>query len=178
MELINLPGIGNSGTAHWQTLWEQRNHDIRRISPASWDAPDLEDWIAALDRTVAAARKPPVLIAHSLGCLLAVHRAQRSHLPVAGALLVAVPDPASAEFPHQAAGFSSVPDQPLGFPALMLSSSDDPYGTGEYARRCAQTWNAGLIELGAIGHINAASNLGNWEEGWRLLRAFCAGFRA
>ena len=34
-----------------------------------------------------------------------------------------------------------------------------------------------LIELGALGHINGDSNLADWPEGLRLLKAFMAGCR-
>ena len=52
---IVLPGIFNSGPAHWQTRWEEQHPDWVRFEPTSWDAPDLDDWLAALDRAVTAA---------------------------------------------------------------------------------------------------------------------------
>ena len=93
-EFIIVPGIGGSGEAHWQTRWQQANPAMRRFSPADWHRPDLDDWIAALDLAIAAASAPPVLIAHSLGCLLVAHWQLASRRACAGALLVAVPDPA------------------------------------------------------------------------------------
>lgn len=172
---IILPGIGGSGDAHWQTLWERSDPSFRRFQPASWDQPELEDWIAALDRAVAQAPEPPLLVAHSLSCLLVAHWAARSQAAVRGALLVAVPDPRGPEFPAVAAGFGGVPEQPLRFPALIVASSDDPYGSPDYVRRKAAAWNAGLVIAGALGHINAASGIGDWPQGGALLEAFSAG---
>lgn len=172
---IILPGIGGSGDAHWQTLWQQADPAMRRIQPSSWDQPELEDWLAALDRAVVAASEPPLLVAHSLACLLVAHWAARRELPVRGALLVAVPDPDSPAFPVEAAGFRHAPDQPLRFPALIVASTDDPYGALPYARQRAAAWGAGLVIAGALGHINGASGLGDWPLGTMLLQAFSAG---
>ncbi len=171
-DFIHLPGIGNSGPGHWQSRWERANPAIRRFAPASWQAPDLADWIAALDHAVRAAPRPPVLVAHSLACLLVVHWQRVSDLPIRGAFLVAVPDPASAVFPAQAAGFAGAPRAPLRFPARVVASTDDPYGTSGYARTCATAWGAALTVIGAAGHINEQSGLGDWPEGQALLADF------
>ncbi|KEA40999.1 hypothetical protein CR64_19000 [Pseudomonas aeruginosa] len=59
----------------------------------------------------------------------------------------------------------------------MVASSDDPYGSLQHARRMATGWAAGCVEVGALGHINAASGVGDWDTGWHLLQAFGAGLR-
>ncbi|HEY9100990.1 RBBP9/YdeN family alpha/beta hydrolase [Chitinimonas sp.] len=175
MEMILLPGIGNSGETHWQTHWERADERMRRFAPTNWDAPDLADWIAALERAVAVASTPPFLIAHSLSCLLVAHWARQSRLPVAGALLVAVPDPTSASFPQAAAEFTLLDTARLPFPTLLLASSNDPYAATSHAQHCARQWGSGLVELGELGHINGASGLGDWPQGRALLTAFTAG---
>lgn len=70
---VMVPGIGGSGPEHWQSHWETLYPNTLRIEPNSWDEPDLADWFAALDRAVASAPYPPVLVCHSLGCLLFAH---------------------------------------------------------------------------------------------------------
>jgi predicted alpha/beta hydrolase family esterase len=176
-DIIILPGIGGSGETHWQTHWERSNPHTRRFQPTSWDQPDLGDWIAALDRMVASARTPPLLVAHSLACLLVAHWQSISSLPVAGAFLVAVPDPTRAVFPAEAASFASVPEGRLRFPCLIVASTDDPYGEFQYAELRAAQWGSGIVEVGALGHINGSSGLGNWPRGLALLQAFAAGAR-
>ncbi|SHM94698.1 RBBP9/YdeN family alpha/beta hydrolase [Roseibium suaedae] len=171
-EFIHLPGIGNSGEMHWQSRWEAADPAIRRFKPASWDQPDLTDWIAALERAVSAAETPPVLVAHSLACLLVAHWQKASTLPVKGAFLVAVPDPKSAVFPAQAASFVHPPEERLRFPSLILASSNDPYGSQHYAETRAAQWGSDLTVIGAAGHINGQSGLGDWPEGRGLLTAF------
>lgn len=178
--IITLPGIGDSDEHHWQTFWERADPTIRRFAPSDWDNPDLDDWIAALDRVVAAASEPPILIAHSLACLLVAHWAARQSRPlsrpVRGAFLVGVPDPDSAVFPAtEAASFRDVPETVLPFPALVVASSDDPYGSLAYARGRAAVWGAGFVVAGALGHISSASALGDWPLGAMLFEAFRAG---
>jgi predicted alpha/beta hydrolase family esterase len=175
VDIIVLPGIGNSAETHWQTHWERRHQAMRRFSPANWNNPELIDWIEALDCAVDACAASPLLIAHSLAGLLVAHWRQASMKPIAGAFLVAVPDTVSAAFPAEAAGFSDVPTKRFDFPTLMIASSNDPFGTLDYARYRAAQWGAGLIELGPLGHINGAGGLGDWREGLNLLYAFMAG---
>ena len=175
-EKITLPGIGGSGPEHWQTLWEISEPEIRRFSPSSWNEPDLDDWMAALDRAIDAAKEPPILVAHSLACLMIAHWAATSPKPIAGAFLVAPPDPAGPGFPvKQAGSFVNPPRTPLPFPALMIASSDDPYGSADYARGLAAAWRSSIIEVGPLGHINSASGLGAWPTGLALLIAFESG---
>ena len=174
-EIVILPGIGGSGDAHWQTRWEQADSSMHRFRPDDWDQPTLGDWYDALERSVKAMPAPPLLVAHSLSCLLIAHWQSRSALPVAGALLVAVPDPASAVFPPEAASFASAPRTRFRFPSLIIASNNDPYAAPEYSRATANQWGSGLVEAGALGHINGASELGDWPEGLRLLAAFRAG---
>ncbi|MGE6785464.1 RBBP9/YdeN family alpha/beta hydrolase [Ensifer adhaerens] len=174
-DIIILPGIGNSGETHWQSHWERANPGLRRFQPSDWDRPNLADWIAALDSAVASADEPPLLVAHSLACLLVAHWQKASVLPVAGAFLVAVPDPASPAFPAEAAGFAAVPAEPFHFPSLVVASSNDPFGSVGYAQMRAAQWGSGLVEVGALGHINGRSGLGDWSEGRTLFRSFVAG---
>ena len=172
MELIVLPGIGNSGPQHWQSLWQNQHPDWIRLAPSSWETPQLDDWMHALERAIAQAKDRPLLLAHSLACLLVVHWAARTPdaaQKISGAMLVAAPDPDSAIFPAAAASFRHVPDQSLPFPAMLVASSDDPYSDIRLAQRKAAVWGCEFVAAGAIGHINAGSHLGEWQQGYSLL---------
>jgi predicted alpha/beta hydrolase family esterase len=172
-----LPGIYDSGPTHWQTLWEQQDRRFVRFRPDDWDRPVLDDWIGALDRAVSAAPEPPVLVGHSLACLLVPMWASRAHAPVAGAFLVAPPDPLNAQFPAAAHEFADPVRQPLGFPALLIGSSDDHYADAGFAEAFAADIGAEYFLAGSLGHINADSGLGDWGQGKDLFAAFCAGLR-
>jgi len=174
-DIITLPGLGGSGDTHWQTLWERADARVTRFQPASWDQPDLDDWEHSLERTIARCVAPSVLVAHSLACLLVAHWAARFPRAIAGAFLVAVPDPAGANFPPEAASFKQVPDRALRFPSLVIASTNDPYGAIEVTQQRARDWQSGLVVAGALGHINASSGLGDWPQGRALLDAFRAG---
>jgi uncharacterized protein len=167
--VLTIPGIGSSGPEHWQSIWESRNPEFSRVNQSDWDHPICSDWVAAIERNVASAGRPPVLAAHSLGCLAFAHWALSTRLPIAGALLVAVPDPMGAQFPNAATGFAPLPLQRLHFASVVVVSSDDPYGSPAYVKRCASVWGSRLVDIGPAGHINAASALGDWREGFELL---------
>ena len=173
--LILMPGIWNSGPTHWQTLWEAANPAIVRFSPPDWERPVRAEWIAALEAAVVMAPEPPVLVAHSLSCLLVPMWAAKSSSRVAGAFLVAPVDPAEPAFPDAATGFREVPREPLPFPSLVVGSLDDPYAGVEFARGFAADLGAQFVVAGALGHINADSGLGDWPQGQELLAGFVAG---
>ncbi|WP_353815123.1 RBBP9/YdeN family alpha/beta hydrolase [Agromyces sp. SYSU T00266] len=176
--LVIVPGIGGSGPGHWQSRWEAALPGTVRIAPASWDEPELADWVAAIDRAVAASHAPPVLVAHSLGCLAVAHwavEADAASARTAGAFLVAPPDPAGPAFPDAATvGEFTAAVGPIGIAATVLASSDDPYSELARSAEFAATWGAGFVELGARGHVNAASGLGEWPEGLQLLEDVAA----
>ena len=171
---INLPGIYNSGPTHWQTLWEQDPAFVR-FGPADWDVPTRADWVAALEAAVAAAPEPPVLVAHSLACLLVPVWAAESSLPVAGAMLVAPVDPDAEAFPEAAAEFVEFPREPLPFPALVVGSVNDHYASEGYARQFAADLGAEFGGAAAVGPINADSGLGDWPQGRELLAGLGGG---
>jgi predicted alpha/beta hydrolase family esterase len=174
-DIITLPGLGGSGDTHWQTLWECSEPRFTRFRPANWDRPELDDWEQSLQRAIVRSPKPPVLVAHSLACLLVAHWAARFPTAIAGACLVAVPDADGANFPLEAATFKPVPERVLRFPSLIIASTNDPYGAIEFTQRQARIWQSGLVALGPLGHINASSGLGDWPQGRALLEAFRAG---
>src|SRR3546814_13781869 len=94
-KILTIPGLHNSGPAHWQSLWQQKLPDTRRVDLGDWDNPDQALWVA---RTAAAtdAESAPVLIAaHSRGChpfaQRVVDAGGLSRDRVAGACVVAPP---------------------------------------------------------------------------------------
>ena len=159
MALI-VPGIGNSGPEHWQTRGSDNIRSGNGVQQQDWDRPVCEEWLRRLDEAIGRLTVPPVLIAHSMGCLVVAHWAHRSSVPVRAAFLVAVPDPDGPLLPPTAQGFQSVPAGMLRCPSLVVASSDDPFGSVAYARRCAVGWGSLFVEVGAAGHINADSGSG------------------
>ena len=167
--VLILPGIGNSGPLHWQSLWEESQPDFERVQQRDWDNPVCEEWVAVLEEAVQRAGSEAVLVAHSLACLVVAHWAAKPHSPITAALLVAVPDSSGPTFPAEARGFAETPTQRLPFQSTVVVSSDDPYGSPEHSARLAAAWGSRVVHIGSRGHINASSGLGAWPEGYALL---------
>jgi predicted alpha/beta hydrolase family esterase len=167
--VLILPGIGNSGPLHWQTLWEKSHPDFMRVQQRDWDNPVCEEWAAALEAAAKRAGPQVVLVAHSLACLTIAHWAARPHAPVAGALLVAVPDQHGPNWPGQIVGFGDTPMPQFDFPSTVVISSDDPYASVEHTEQLARAWGSRVVHIGKRGHINADSGLGEWNAGYDLL---------
>jgi uncharacterized protein len=166
--VLLVPGIGNSGASHWQTLWEQRHPHWRRVLQRDWNHPVCGEWVAALDAAIATLPAPPVLVAHSIGCLVVAHWASRSSALAKAAFLVAVPDPDGPNFPAAARGFQQVPSGRFPFPTLVVASTDDPFGSVDHARRCATAWRSEFVDVGPAGHINSDSGHGIWSAGLEM----------
>ena len=167
--ILIVPGLGGSGPAHWQSLWQPRL-GATRVEQADWDRPDRAGWIAALDAAIAAAKAPPILVAHSLSCALVAHWAATHRRDIHGALLVGPADVDSdAHTPPEAHVFRPMPLQPLPFPGIVAASRNDPYVAYDRAAFFAKSWGAELFDAGMAGHINTTAGYGDWKAGEELL---------
>lgn len=176
--VLTVPGLGNSGPTHWQTLWEQSRLDTRRVELGMWDTPHRNTWVTKLDQAIAQAKAPVILVGHSLGCQAIAWWASLSPQPygwpVAGALLVAPADVDRPGIPAELATFAPAPRTTLPFPSLLVASSDDPWIEMDTAHSLAADWGSHFIDAGARGHLNAASGLGWWPDGLELLERVIA----
>ncbi len=169
-QVLLLPGWLNSGPEHWQSRWEAL-HGHRRVEQDDWLWPRRGDWMARLDEVLLGSAQPVLLAAHSLGCqLVAAWAAHSAHTGrVAGALLVAPPDTEREDMPPNLFNWRPIPRQALPFASVAVVSSDDPYCAPPRAQAMAGAWGSELVEIGARGHINGESGLGDWPQGITLL---------
>ncbi|PCD01715.1 esterase [Sphingomonas spermidinifaciens] len=171
--VLTVPGLGNSGPSHWQSLWEDSLPDTHRVELGMWNKPHRNAWVTKLDQAIRTTRAPVVLVAHSLGCLAVAWWATLSPQPygwpVAGALLVAPADVDRPDVHPDIAAFKPSPRQLLPFPSILVASTDDPWIENEKARSLAAQWGSHFVDAGAQGHLNAASGIGSWIEGQELL---------
>jgi predicted alpha/beta hydrolase family esterase len=181
-----LPGWQNSGSAHWQSLWEAQL-PAQRVMQHDWMHPLRGDWITRLEdhilsisehctqeicrrsaqNTSEQNEKDIIFIAHSLGCHLVAAwstLSKQTHR-IKGALLVAPPDGIREQFPHELKSWRPPVLQKLPFPSTCVISSNDPFCELQPGRDMAAAWGSELIELGDKGHINADSGLGDWPQG-------------
>jgi uncharacterized protein len=170
--VLILPGLGDSGPRHWQSLWEASSPKFRRVVQRDWDDPARADWLAALESAVAAAGEPVVLVAHSLACALVAHYAPQAKGRVASALLVAPSDvDDAARTPDVVRGFAKLPLVSLPFPSVLVCSRSDPYVDFARGEAFARSWGSRLVDAGPAGHINTDSGHGPWPEGRDILAA-------
>lgn len=170
LPILILPGLGGSGPAHWQSLWQAARPDYIRVEQQDWDRPDLEAWTATLDHHIAGQNAPPILVAHSLACALVAHWVARGNTRIRGALLVAPADVDSdAHTPPETRSFRPMPLRPFPCPTIVVASADDPFVDITRARHFARAWGARLVEIGKAGHINSNSGLGAWPQGQQIL---------
>jgi predicted alpha/beta hydrolase family esterase len=170
--VLTLPGWQNSGSQHWQSLWESEHGDVR-VMQHDWMTPKRGDWVARLEDVVLESDAPIVFAAHSLGChLVAAWCAiSKNTARVKGTLLVAPPDLHQADLPNELHAWKPALLTPLKIRATMVASSNDPFSQLTRTRELAQAWRVPLVEIGDKGHINGDSNLGTWPEGRALLNS-------
>ncbi|WP_324607751.1 RBBP9/YdeN family alpha/beta hydrolase [Streptomyces sp. NRRL F-5123] len=174
-----IPGIDGSDEAHWQSRWQQEwGGAAVRIAPGSWAAPELADWVAAVQaayEAVGVAGEPVVLVAHSLGCWAAACWLEAVRPAGVAAFLVAPPDPRGPAFPRAAApSFAARAARALPCPALVVAGEDDPYCDAGVSAGFAREWGARWESGGTHGHLNSASGLGEWPAGRALLATLVA----
>jgi predicted alpha/beta hydrolase family esterase len=173
-DILIVPGHGNSGPEHWQSRWERQLSTARRVEQEDWDEPRREAWIARIAEEVGRARRPVVLVAHSLGVLAIAHAAPRLRPgAVRGGFLVGLPDVDNPDLvPDSVRDFRPIPRDPLPFPSVLVASRTDPFCAYETAEDTAFAWGSALVDAGDAGHINAASGHGPWPEGLMRFAGF------
>lgn len=154
--LLIVPGLHDSGPAHWQSWLQATHRGAQRVVQRDWGDPQLQRWAARIDSLLERAGPGPwVAVAHSFGVLaLVAHLAQRPDSPIRAALLVAPADPAKFGIAEQ------LPQQALSRPATVVGSSSDPWMRLREAQRWAARWQSPFVNLGDAGHINAESGFG------------------
>jgi len=177
-DILILPGLGGGTPDHWYSRWAAKLSTARRVEQRDFDRPVLAEWEARIADAAVAAKRPVVLIGHSLGAVAAALVAPGLQ-NVAGAMLVAPGSPRvlrtidalDPAFAHKA-------QRKLGFPALLVASRDDPYATYEESTERASALGATLVDAGASGHINPDSGHGPWPEGLMRFAHFLGQIKA
>jgi len=170
LRFLIQPGLAGSDPDHWQSHWQRRlGARAERIEQRDWINPQLKEWEETATEAIARQRMPVVIVAHSLGCILMARLLAQPLSPVVGAVLVAPADIERPDVPRQTANFAPISRAPLTVPALVVSSSSDPFCRAERAEEFAAAWDADLWRLGDAGHINSAAGFGEWPEGWQYV---------
>lgn len=160
-----VPGLDGSPEPHWQHWWA-----LTDPSAITVDLPDPSRPDPARQETELAGmviRHPDsVLVGHSLGAVLIARILSKwPQLRIRAALLVAPAEPDTCD---RIAAFGPLPERALPVPVQVVASRNDPWMRFERAEALARAWEAGLIDLGDSGHINAAAGFGPWPQGKEL----------
>ena len=165
--LLIIPGLHDSGPAHWQTWLQQQYRDARRVVQRDFSRPDLQRWAERIGASLDSAGPGEwIAVAHSFGTLaLARHLADNPDSPIRQALLVAPAEPDKFGLAE------SLPQRRLGRPVTLIASQNDPWMSAASAQRWAGRWGASFTNLGAVGHINTESGFGPFPLARRWVEA-------
>lgn len=154
--LLIVPGLHDSGPAHWQTWLQGLYRHSLRVQQRDWQSPDLDRWSARIRSTLERADPGPwIAVAHSFGCLaLAHHLATQAGSPIKAALLVAPAEPDRFGLAEH------LPRHHLPVLSTVVASQTDPWMSAASAQRWASHWGSHWINLGDAGHINAEAGFG------------------
>ena len=165
--LVIVPGLHGSGAEHWQSWLHGQIDGSVRVEQDFWSVPDIDRWADRVAETVdALGPGPHVIVAHSFGCLAALHAAAcYPGLGLAQMLLVAPAEPTRFNLAN------TLPQAPLAMPTCLVASDNDPWMSATQAHAWARLWGSDWINLGNAGHINVDSGYGPFP----LAREWAAG---
>ena len=172
-----LHGLEGSGPDHWQS-WLAGRLRVRgeRVSyphlPDPFD-PHPADWDRALDEELSLLEEP-VVVCHSLACLLWLRRAARpSEGPLASRVLMVAPphredlEPVARFLDH---GARARDVTRAAGETLIVCSDDDPYCPPGALETYAEPLGIEAHLIPGAGHINTDAGYGEWPdvESWAL----------
>jgi predicted alpha/beta hydrolase family esterase len=174
-----LHGYAGSGPGHWQT-WladrlRQAGERVAYPDLPSPDAPALEGWRTALEAELRALPVPPVVVCHSLACILWLHHcaaAVREGGCAERVLLVAPPSPSAGV--RAIAPFFPVPVDAAAVAAAASGETRLVCALDPYCPEGAETLYGTPLALpvdrleDGAGHINPEGGYGPWPaaEAW------------
>ena len=163
--ILIVPGRGNSEPGHWQSIVENNMPGTLRVQQENWHHPSLEAWSHRIDQAVHTFNQPPLVVAHSFGCLATAYAQITLGTPIGALLFVAPADPDRFGLDPQL--FSN----PLCASGKLIASNNDPWVSIKKAIAMAKEWGLEYINLGSAGHINVASGYGSWPEGEAIIES-------
>jgi hypothetical protein len=174
-----LHGYGGNGPEHWQTWLAGRlraaGADVRYPQLPAPDTPSVGRWLDALEDELAGlAGRRLVVVGHSCGALLWLHRAARDvPLPASAERVLLVSPPAPWWRSSDCEGFMPLPLDRAGLAArggrarLVLGAAD-PYCGVVDAEAYASALGIPLDVIDGAEHLNTADGYGPWPsvEAW------------
>lgn len=174
--VLIIPGLRDHVAEHWQTLLERQLIDagvkVRSVPPLETDKLNCSARVEAIQSVISTLTGPVIIVAHSGGVIMIAHWAKKfSHPSIKGALLAVPPDfeaqlpagyPTLEALDHN--GWLPIPRSSLPFHCLVVASTNDPLASLPSVEAMARNWQADLVNIGAVGHLNPASGYGEWPQ--------------
>jgi predicted alpha/beta hydrolase family esterase len=176
-----LHGYEGSGPDHWQTWLADR---LRRGAdtvaypelPSPY-APNLQAWRTALAEQLRELPGKPVVVCHSLACLLWLHHSAQPVLEggLAERVLLVAP-PSTAGAPREILNFFPVPLERERVAAAaavtrLVCAPEDPYCPEGAENEYGDPLGLECDVLDGAGHINPGGGYGQWPA----VEAWCRG---
>jgi len=179
--VLIVPGLRDHVPDHWQTILEKNLPKATTVPRMGKDALSCAAWVLKLDESLAQIQGPVVLVAHSAGCMIVAHWAQRLRRSIKGALLATPPDfdsPLPEGYPTKEVlrqnGWLPTPLTRLPFPSIVAASANDPLARVGRVAALAKAWGSRYVDLGNVGHLNPAAGFGPWPRAEELVRELAA----
>lgn len=137
------------------------------------DDPDPAAWEGELERVLGELGEPPVVVAHSLGCVLWLRHASRSEGRIAERVLLVAP-PAIETVPAVVRFSNFEPDRERVHGAAaetwIVCSDGDPYNPDGALVTHAEPLGLPADVIPGAGHLNVDAGYGPWPgvERWAL----------
>ncbi|MFB9079347.1 RBBP9/YdeN family alpha/beta hydrolase [Flavobacterium procerum] len=147
-----VPGLGNSGTKHWQGFFFFffRIQD-KKFPQSSRGTRMGEPTCGKKDKNIRESFKIfiffTIIIGHSLGCSTIAHWASKYKRKIKGAMLVAPSDLEAPQYTFPAIGFAPIPLDKISFPTIVVASSDDIWVSLDRAQFFAESWGSEFINI-------------------------------
>ena len=174
-----LHGLEGSGPDHWQTwLVERLRARGEQVSypdlPEPFD-PQLQDWLDALESELEPLDEP-VVICHSLACLLWLRFAADARERAAERVLLVAPpwrDDLAPVARFNPDGVVADDVRRVAGETLIVCSDNDPYCPPGAAGLYAEPLEIPARVIPGAGHINTDAGYGEWPavEAWALDRS-------
>jgi hypothetical protein len=184
-DYLILHGLGGSGPEHWQSwLAEQLHRSGERVAYPDLPAPDdpePEPWLAALEAELERAATEPIVICHSLACLLWLRAAAGAERRLAERVLLVAPpwreDLAPvARFLVHGADASAV--AAAAGETLIVCSDADPYCPPGALATFARPLRIPAAVVAGGGHLNPETGYGPWPQAEAWAREGAGAFAA
>ncbi|MFH1508776.1 MAG: alpha/beta hydrolase [bacterium] len=165
-----LHGYQGSGTKHWQT-WlaselEKAGKQVLYPALPSKDQPSKNAWLQKLTETIKDIDSESlVVLAHSIGCSLWLHYANKNITKVPKMVYLVSPTTPDDRGIEEISSFFPLPKINL-FPQrehyLMVASDNDPYMDIKEFKNLELSLSIPFLFIPDAGHINVDAGYGEW----------------